>query len=144
MCMAARQQKHAFLILFFAALLPVEISRIICYSFTWGTLMLIKVMSHRVGKVLSFSPVVRIGTPPTPNMQVSVPPPPCVPGVGAHSLAREGLGESNSEKGTYHKVLIYIVLGLPGLCSSVPRLETGAPKLQNVSTGRVKITRESN
>jgi hypothetical protein len=38
----------------------------------------------------------------------------------------------------------YIVLGLPGLWSSVPKVETGAPKLQNVSTGRVKITRESN
>ncbi len=37
-----------------------------------------------------------------------------------------------------------ILLGLPGLWSSVPELETGAPKLQNVSTGRVKLTRESN
>jgi hypothetical protein len=41
-------------------------------------------------------------------------------------------------------VRICIVLGLPGLWSSVPKLETGAPKLQNVSTGRVKLTRESN
>jgi hypothetical protein len=43
--------------------------------------------------VLSFSPVVSIGTPPTPNPQASVPaPPPLVLGVGAHSLVRLGVG----------------------------------------------------
>ncbi len=44
------------------------------------------------------------------------------------------------QDGHYHTtVLVYILLGLPGLWSSVPKLETGAPKLQNVSTGRVKL-----
>jgi hypothetical protein len=42
--------------------------------------------------VLSFSPVVGIGTPPTPHSQASVPLPPLVPGGGAHLLAIEGDG----------------------------------------------------
>jgi hypothetical protein len=45
---------------------------------------------HGVGRVLSFSPVVGIGTPPTPH---PLAPPPLVSGGGAHSLAREGVGE---------------------------------------------------
>jgi hypothetical protein len=64
-----------------------------------------KIPSHRVGRVLSFFPVVGIGTPQTPHPQASVPPPPVL-GGGAHSLAREGLGESrNSDEGTYTVVL---------------------------------------
>jgi hypothetical protein len=47
---------------------------------------------HRVGRVLNFSPVVGIGTPPTPHPQASVPPPLFGSGGGAHSLAREGGG----------------------------------------------------
>jgi hypothetical protein len=39
---------------------------------------------HRVGRVLSFSQVVGIGTPPTP-----------------HPLAKEGVGDPNSDEGTY-------------------------------------------
>ncbi len=58
-----------------------------------------KVFDLRVGRVLSFSPVVRIGTPPTPHRRVC--PPPLGSGGGAHSLSREGVGESNSVVGTY-------------------------------------------
>ncbi len=39
--------------------------------------------------MLSFSPVVGIGTPPTPQPQASVPPPSLVPGKGAYTLAGE-------------------------------------------------------
>jgi hypothetical protein len=47
---------------------------------------------HRVGRGLSFSSVVGIGAPPTPQPQASVPPPPHPGSVGrAHSLAREGV-----------------------------------------------------
>jgi hypothetical protein len=57
---------------------------------------------HREGTVLSFFlPVVGIETPTTSHPQVSVPPPPPLQGGGAHSLAREGLGESHSDEGTY-------------------------------------------
>ncbi len=52
---------------------------------------------HRVGRVLSFSPVVGIGTPPTPH-----------PGGGAHSLAREGVGESQFRRGDIHFGTLYI------------------------------------
>jgi hypothetical protein len=63
---------------------------------------------HRVGRVLSFSQVVRIGTPPTPNPQVSVPPPLPVLGGGAHSLAREGLGKSQFRRGDIHCGTLYL------------------------------------
>jgi hypothetical protein len=48
---------------------------------------------HRVGSVLSFSPVVGIGIeiPPTPHPQARMPFP-LVPEVGAHPLAREVAG----------------------------------------------------
>ncbi len=53
---------------------------------------------HRVGRVLSFSPVVGIGTPPSPHPQASVPLP--FPfgagGRGWGTLA----GERNSDEGT--------------------------------------------
>jgi hypothetical protein len=44
---------------------------------------------HRVGRVLSFSPVVGIGTPPTPHPQANVPPP----------LGSGGRGTLAGEKG---------------------------------------------
>jgi hypothetical protein len=59
---------------------------------------------HRVGRVLSFSPVVGIGTPPGEN---APPPPPLVPEGGTRSLARQGVGESNSDdEGTYYTVVL--------------------------------------
>ncbi len=75
--------------------------------------------THRVGRVLSVSPVVGIGTPPPLLPQASLPPHPLVRGGGHTRLPKEG---------TY-TVVLYILLGLPGLWSSVPKLETGAPKL---------------
>ncbi len=45
--------------------------------------------THGVGRVLSFSPVVGIGNPPTPHPQASVPIS-LGSGGGAHSLARAG------------------------------------------------------
>jgi hypothetical protein len=68
---------------------------------------------HRVGRVLSFSPVVGIGTPPTPHPQASVPPP--VLGGGAHSLAREGLGVSQFRRWGIHcgTLYIYVLCGWP-------------------------------
>jgi hypothetical protein len=56
---------------------------------------------HRVGRVLSFSPVVGIGIPPTPHPQF--------PGVGAHSLAKEGVGESQFRRGDIHCGTMYFV-----------------------------------
>ncbi len=53
--------------------------------------------------MLSFSPVVRIGTPPPPYMQASVSSPRLPPGSGgAHSLGGEGMGEPNAYKGDRH------------------------------------------
>ncbi len=49
---------------------------------TTGQTFLSGHMTHRVGRVLSFSPVVGIGTTPTPRPQASVPPPPCSGGRG--------------------------------------------------------------
>ncbi len=56
--------------------------------------------------MLSFSPVVRIGTPPTPYPQASVSPAPLVQGGGAHSLSREG--ESQYLRGDIHCGTLYI------------------------------------
>ena len=54
--------------------------------------------------MLSLSPVVEIGTPPTPHPQASVPPPPSSWGRG--TLAGESGWESpNSDEGTYTVVL---------------------------------------
>jgi hypothetical protein len=61
---------------------------------------------HRVGRVLIFSPVVGIGTPPHPHPQARVPPPPLVPGGGAHSLAAEGVGESQFRRGDIHTTVV--------------------------------------
>jgi len=60
--------------------------------------------THRVGRVLSFSPVVGIGTPPTPHPQASVPIP--LGSGGRGTLAGESGWESpNSDEGTYTVVL---------------------------------------
>jgi hypothetical protein len=56
---------------------------------------------HRVGRVVG------IETPPTPHPRASVPPPPLVPGGGAHSLAREGVGESQFRRGNIHCGTLY-------------------------------------
>ncbi len=57
--------------------------------------------------MLSFSPVVGIGTPPTPHPQASVPP--FLDSVGRGTLAGESGWESpNSEEGTY-TVVLYIM-----------------------------------
>jgi hypothetical protein len=56
----------------------------------------------------AFSPVVGIGPPPTPRPQASVPPLPPVLGGGAHSLAREGLGEPQFRRGDIHCDTLYI------------------------------------
>jgi hypothetical protein len=61
---------------------------------------------HRVGRVLSFSLVVGIGTPPTPHPQASVPPTFGSGGIGAHSLAREGVGESQFRRGDIHSGIL--------------------------------------
>jgi hypothetical protein len=46
-----------------------------------------------------FVGVVGIGTPPTPHPQACVLAPPLVTGGGAHSLARDGVGESQFRRG---------------------------------------------
>jgi hypothetical protein len=60
--------------------------------------------------MLSFSPVVGIGTPPTPHPQASMPLPPLVLEGGAHSLAIEGWESPDSDEGTYTVVLFIYVL----------------------------------
>jgi hypothetical protein len=75
---------------------------------------------HRVGRVLSFFSVVGMGTLPTPHPQASVPPPPPVLGGGAHSLAREGLGESQFRRGDIHCGTLYIYV----LCARMPQIST--------------------
>jgi hypothetical protein len=63
---------------------------------------------HRVGRVLSFS---------SRRNWVSVPPH-LVPGGGAHSLAREGMGESQFRLGDRHCGTLYICV----LCGDNPIL----------------------
>ncbi len=53
---------------------------------------------HRVGRVLSFSPVVGIGTPPTPNPQESVPPPLWFWGEGNTCWRERGWESPNSDE----------------------------------------------
>jgi hypothetical protein len=65
------------------------------------------VVPQSIGRVLSFSPVVGIGTRPAPHPQASVSPP-LVPGGGAHSLVREGVGESQFRRGDIHCGTLYI------------------------------------
>jgi hypothetical protein len=72
---------------------------------------------HRLGRVLSFFPVVGIGNLPTPHPQASVPPPLWFRGEG-HTRWREREWESlNSDEGTYTVILciyIYFVVGKNG------------------------------
>jgi hypothetical protein len=72
-------------------------------------------LPHRVGRVLSFFPVVGIGTPPTPNPQGSVPPPPSrfCGGEGRTRWRERGWESPNSDEGTDTMVLFiytYFVL----------------------------------
>jgi hypothetical protein len=59
---------------------------------------------HRVCRVLSFSQVVGIGTPPTPLLQASVPPPRFW-GEGHTRWRERGWESANSDEGTYTVVL---------------------------------------
>ncbi len=68
--------------------------------------IILLIADHRVGRVLSFSQIIGIGTPPTPHLQASGLPP--VLGGGAHSLAREGLGESQFRRGDTHCGTLYV------------------------------------
>ncbi len=78
---------------------------------------------HRVGRVLSFSPVVGIGTPPTPHPQASVPPPLLWFRGEGHTRWRERGWESpNSDEGTYTVVLfIYMCFVHSGIHDTHPR-----------------------
>ncbi len=58
-------------------------------------------VEHRVGRVLSFFPVVGIGTPPTPHPQANVP----SPGEGHTRWRERGWESPNSDEGTYTVVL---------------------------------------
>jgi len=60
---------------------------------------------HRVGRVLSFSQVVGIGTPPTPHPQRSISPRPQVLGEGHTRWRERGWESPNSDEGTYTVVL---------------------------------------
>ncbi len=74
-------------------------------------------LCHIVGRMLSFFSSRRNCDSPTPHPQASVPPPPPrFMGGGAHSLAREGLGESNSDEGTYTVELCVCIYVLCALC----------------------------
>ncbi len=64
---------------------------------------------HRVGRVLSFFSSRWNWDSPTPPLQASVPSPsPRFWGGGTHSLAREGLGESQFRRGGIHCGTLYI------------------------------------
>jgi hypothetical protein len=66
-------------------------------------------ISHRVGRVLSFFSSRRNGDYPNPSPAAECTPPPFpVLGRGAHSLAREGLGESKFLRGDIHCGTLYI------------------------------------
>ncbi len=74
-------------------------------------------INHRVDRVLSFSPDGGIGTPPTPHPQATVPPPPpLVSGREAHSLAREGMGESQFRRWDIQCGTLYICTLCHKLC----------------------------
>ncbi len=64
--------------------------------------------THRVSRVLSFSPVVGIGLPQPLTRRRVAPPPPLVLGGGAHSLAREEVGESQFRREDRHCGTLYI------------------------------------
>jgi hypothetical protein len=62
-------------------------------------------ITHRVGRVLSFSSSRRNWESPNPPPSVL---PPLVPGGGAHSLAREGMGESPFQRRNIHRGTLHI------------------------------------
>jgi hypothetical protein len=69
------------------------------------------VVTHRVGRVLSFFSSRQKGDSPNPHPEASVPPPtPRVLGGVAHSLAREGVGESQFRRGDKHFGALYIYI----------------------------------
>jgi hypothetical protein len=67
--------------------------------------------SHRVGRVLSFSPVVGIGTPPTPRPQASVPPPFGSGGSGTLAGERGGRKVPIPTRGHFGTLFIYVLCG---------------------------------
>jgi hypothetical protein len=69
--------------------------------------MILMCKDHRVGRVLSVSPVIGIGTPPPLLPQASVPPHPLVWGGGHTRLRLKRWGSPNSNEGTY-TVVLYI------------------------------------
>jgi hypothetical protein len=79
-----------------------------------------KEVTHRLGRVLRFFSSRRNwdSTNPSPaGESVPPPPPPPVLGGGAHSLAREGLGESQIRRGDIHcgTLYIYVLLGVTAM-----------------------------
>jgi hypothetical protein len=80
--------------------------------------MLIMPLSHRVGRFLSFSPVVGIGTLPPPLSPASVPPgefapPPFSGGRGTLAGERGGWESPNSDERTYSVVLCKYMYFVP-------------------------------
>jgi hypothetical protein len=74
-------------------------------------------IDHRVGRVISFSPV-GLPQPLTRRRVCNPPPPPFGSGGGAHSLAKEGVGESQFRRGDMHYSTLYIYV----LCEIEPLL----------------------
>jgi hypothetical protein len=74
---------------------------------------------QRVGRVLSFFPVVGIGTPPTPNPQASVPPPLWFWGEGHTRWRERGWESPNSNEGTYTVGVVSLLVRLPWLIFAV-------------------------
>ncbi len=66
-------------------------------------------VQHRVGRVISFSPVVGIGTPPTPNRQAV---PPLLSGGRAILAGERGWESPYSDEVTYTVVLYIYVCAL--------------------------------
>ncbi len=93
---------------------------------------------HRVGTVLSFSPVFGIGTPPTPHPQASVPPPPRFCGEG-HTRWRERGWESPIRRGDIHCGTLYIYV----LCGVLPAQATKGdkPYYQNIQKRKKLLKR---
>ncbi len=74
-------------------------------------------MEHRVGRVLSFFSSRRNWDSPNPSPAGECDPPPLIPGGGAHSLAREGVGVSQFQRGCIHcgTLYIYVLCAMEGL-----------------------------
>ncbi len=81
--------------------------------------------AHRVGRVLSlFLQSSELGLPqPLTHAGERAPPPPLVPGWGAHSLAREGVGESQFQGGDMGCGTLYIYV----LCDTAYTLPSWGP-----------------